>query len=166
MESGAILYEVLLFLVLVPALAGSGLTKWAGDRFKRQGRSPPAVRALRIVISVIWISIAVWGLVLAFGPFSFFSTLTVSAVASIAITLSLQTTIQNVISGFMLLRGRFLRVGDVIQFSGVKGQVVSIGAITVVIKAQDGSLASVSNSNLLSGPFTNFTATTRLAGEY
>lgn len=166
MEAGVLLYEIIVFVILVPALVGSALTKTIGDRAKKRGHTPLAVRSERIVVTAIWVSIVLSGLVWAFGPFNFLSTLTVSAIAGIAITLSLQTTIQNVIAGMMLMRTRFLRVGDLVLFSGIKGRVASVGLITIVIKAEDGTLTSVANSNLLSGPFTNYTASSRLAGEY
>lgn len=166
MTSGNLFYLDVVFLILLPVVIGIPLTKWVGDTAKRRGSSPLLVRSLRIVVTVVWVAIAIAGVALAFAPFNFFSALTVTAVAGIVVTLALQTTLQNLISGILLLRGRFLRLGDVIQFSGVKGSVVSIGLIEVVLKLESGALAVVSNSNLLSGPMINFTAPARLAGEY
>lgn len=166
MLQGAALFEVVLFLIALPAALGIYATRYIGVRAKQLGRAPTEVRAERIILTVVWVSIAVAGFYLAFGTFSLFPTLTVSAIAGLALSLSLQTTLQNIIAGSMLLRGRFLRVGDAIQYSGVKGRVASIGLVTVVVKADDGTLSMVSNSSLLSGPLTNFTASSRLAGEY
>lgn len=153
-------------LIVVPVVAGIFLSKWIGDAAKRRGSSPLLVRTLRLLVTVIWISIVLVGSYLAFGPFSFLSALTVSAVVSIALVLALQTALQNIISGFTLLRQGFLRLGDVVQISGVKGSVVSIGLLNVVLKLEDGSLAVVSNATLLSGPYINHSTATRLAGEY
>jgi len=154
------------FLIVVPIVAGPILTKWAGNREKRLGGSPARVRGIRIVITVAWVSLVGLGLSLTLGPISFLSTLTFSAIAGIAVTLALQTTLQNLVAGIILLQHRSVRVGDVVQFSGVKGTVVSFGLVTTVIKLDDGTLAFVSNSNLLSGPLVNFTAGKRLSGEY
>lgn len=166
MTSGDLFYLEVFFLIVLPIVVGIPLTKWAGDSAKRRGSSPMLVRTLRIVITVVWVAIVIVGVSLAFAPFSLLSGLTVSAIAAIAVTLALQTTLQNLISGFLLLRGRFIRLGDVIQVSGVKGSVVSIGLIEVVLKLEGGALAVISNSNLLSGPMVNYTAPARLAGEY
>ena len=153
-------------LILVPGIAGPLLARWAGSRAKGRGRSPARVRGVQILITVVWVVLVVVGVSVTLGPISFLSTLTFSAIAGIAVTLALQTTLQNLVSGIILLQHRFLRVGDQVQFSGMKGKVVSFGLVTTVIKLDDGSLSFVSNSNLLSGPLINFTASKRLAGEY
>lgn len=160
-----IVLDVIL-LILVPGIAGPFIARWAGNRAKRAGSSPARVRGIQILITVAWASVVVVGISVTLGPVSFLSTLTFSAIAGIAVTLALQTTLQNLVAGILLLEHRFLRVGDRVQFSGMKGTVVSFGLVTTVFKLEDGNLAFVSNSNLLSGPFINFTAATRLAGEY
>ncbi len=153
-------------LIVVPVIVGPLITKWAGDRAKRRGGTPAKVRGLRILITVAWAGLAAFGLFLTVGSISFLSTLTFSAIAGIAVTLALTTTLQNLVSGIILLQHRYVRMGDLVQFSGVKGTIVSFGLVTTVIKLEDGSLAFVSNSNLLSGPLINFTAAKRLSGEY
>ena len=155
-----------LLLILVPGVAGPLIARWAGSQAKRAGSTPAKVRGIQILITVAWVVIVVVGLSVTLGPISFLSTLTFSAIAGIAVTLALQTTLQNLVSGILLLQHRFLRVGDHVLFSGMKGTVVSFGLVTTVIKLEDGNLAFVSNSNLLSGPFVNYTAGSRLAGEY
>ena len=157
--------NVALFIVL-PAVVGYLLARWAGETAKRRGWSPLRVHTLRVVINVAWVVIVVAETAAILGSVSFLSALTVSAVAGIAVTLALQTTLQNILAGFILIQQRFLRIGDSIQFSGVKGTVVGIGLVEVVLRTESGALAMVSNSNLLAGPTLNFTATQRLAGEY
>ena len=153
-------------LIVVPVIAGPVLTQWAGTREKRRGGTPAGVRGLRILITVAWVSVVGFGLFLTVGTISFLSTLTFSAIAGIGVTLALTTTLQNLVAGLILLQQRSLRVGDLVQFSGTKGKVVSFGLVTTVIKLDDGTLAFVSNSNLLGGPLINFTAAQRLSGEY
>ena len=153
-------------LILLAPVAGLLATKWVGDVLKRRAETPLLVRVLRLAITAVWVSLTIFGIDLALGGASFLPTLTFSAIAGVAVTLALQTTLQNIIAGFILLRGRFLRLGDVVQLAGVSGSVVSIGIVSVVLRLDNGALAIVSNSNLLSGPLVNFTAATRLAGEY
>ncbi len=161
----AVALDIVLF-ILVPAVTGYSLSRWGGEAAKRRGWPPARVHTLRVVITIVWVAIVVAGAAATLGSFSFLSALTVSAVAGIAITLALQTTLQNILAGFVLIQQRFLRIGDLVQFSGVKGTVVGIGLVEVVLKTESGALAMVSNSNLLSGPMINFTATQRLSGEY
>ena len=101
-----------------------------------------------------------------FGSVSTVSGLTFSAILTLAATLALQTTIGNVIAGFILLRNRVLRIDDRIAIGGVSGRVVQLGLVTVWLRLEDGSLVSVSNSNLLSGPLVNRSAGDRLQGEF
>ena len=155
-----------IFLILVPLIVGPLLSTWWGNREKRLGVTPARVRAVRIFVTVAWISIVAIGISVTLGPINFLSTLTFSAIAGIAVTLALQTTLQNFVAGILLLQHRFLRVGDIVQFLGVTGTVVSFGLVTTVIKQPDGTLVFVSNSNLLAGPMINRTAGQRLSGEY
>lgn len=155
-----------ILFIAVPAIAGIFLTRWAGDAAKRHGSSPFVVRTIRVVLTIGWVAIVVGATASILGTFSFLSALTVSAVAGIAVTLALQTTLQNILAGFILVQRRFLHLGDAVQFSGIKGTVVSIGIVEVVLKTDTGALAMISTSNLLAGPLVNFTAAARLSGEY
>jgi small conductance mechanosensitive channel len=156
----------LVFLVLVPAVVGIVLTQWACDTAKKRRWPPHLVRATRVLLTAVWVSVAIVGVSLTVGPISPLSTLTVSAVAGIAATLALQTVLQNIVAGYVLLRRRFLRLGDEVTIGSVHGKVAAVGIVTTVLRLEDGSLALVSNSNLLSGPLVNRTAGQRLAGEY
>ena len=156
----------LAILVILPAIVGPILTKWAGDAAKQHGSIPAAVRGIRILVTAVWLAIVTFGVTLLVGPVGFLSTLTVSAIGGIAVTLALQTTLQNIVAGFILLRSRFLRNGDLVLFGGVEGTVVTMGLISTVLKLRDGTLAFVSNSNLLSGPLVNRSTAERLKGEY
>jgi small-conductance mechanosensitive channel len=162
----AVQYEDIAFLIALPAGVGIPLTQWIGTYLHKRGAIPHAVHAARVVVSFVWISIVLVGIWVAFGPFSFLSALTFSAIVGVAVSLALQTTLQNIIAGFLLLRHGFLHLDDKVQFSGIKGTIANIGIVSVIIKLEDGSLATVSNSNLLSGPLINFSATTRFVGEY
>lgn len=163
---GERLWEVVAGLIVAPVLVGPFLSTWAGNRAKRRGASPAVVRGLHSLIALAWVGVAAYGVSLAFGPIPFLSTLTATAVLGIAVTLALQTTLQNIVAGFLLQRRGFLRPSDDVQFAGVSGRIASIGLVTTVLKLPDGTLAFVSNSNLLSGPVTNRSASARLAGEY
>lgn len=160
-----LLVHLAVFVVL-PAAVGIWISTRGADALRRRATSPLLVRSLRIAVTIVWIALVVVGLSVTLGPFSIFSTLTVSAIASIALTLALQTTLQNIIAGFLLLQDRSLRMGDQIQFGGIKGTVVGLGLVTTVLRTADGTLAFVSNSNLLSGPILNTTATARFMGEF
>lgn len=160
-----LILEIVVF-VAVPIAVGMLVNRRASEAAKRRHWSPLAVRTLETILTVGEVAAVIVGLGISLGSYSFLSALTVSAIGAIAVTLALQTTLQNILSGFVLVHQRYLRLGDVVQFSGIKGTIVSIGLVEIVIKTDTGALAMVSASNLLSGPLVNFTAPARLAGEY
>jgi len=160
-----LIFDIVVYIA-IPAVVGYFVAGWAGDAAKRHGWSPLGVRTLRVLITIIWVAIAVAGTAATLGSFSFLSALAVSAIAGIAATLALQTTLQNILAGFILMHRRFLRLGDSIQVGGVKGSVVGMGLVEVVLRTETGAFVIISMSNLLAGPTTNFTAAQRLAGEY
>jgi len=133
---------------------------------RHRGAMPYQVRGARLIVSFLGFAAAALVIYAAFGSVSVVSGLTFSAILTLAATLALQTTIGNVIAGFILLRNRVLRIDDRITISGISGRVVQLGLVTVWLRLDDGSLVSVSNSNLLSGPFVNKSAGERLKGEF
>jgi small-conductance mechanosensitive channel len=154
---------------VVVAVIGAGgyfLSRAVASWLHQRGAPPHEVRGVRIAVSLIAVALIAVVLFVAFGPLPVVSGVTVSAIIGLAATLALQTTIGNVISGFILLHNRMLRLNDTIQVSGVTGRVVQVGLITAWLRLEDGSVASVSNSNLLSGPLVNRSARERLSGEY
>jgi len=151
---------------IVLVAGGYLLSRSAASWLRRREAPPTAVRWARLVISLLGLLLAAAVLFVAFGPLTVASGVTLSAVIGLAATLALQTVIGNVIAGVVLLRDRMLRLDDRIQIGGVTGTVVRLGLVSTWLRLDDGGLASVSNSNLLSGPLVNRTATDRLKGEY
>ena len=152
--------------VLAVAVGAYILSRQASQWMRQRGASPLGVRSVRIVITVIAFALGGAIVFAAIGPIGVVSSLTFSAIVGLAATLALQTTIANLIGGFILLRNRVLRLNDKIQISGVSGTVVRVGLVTTWLRLDDGRLASVSNSTLLSGPLVNSSAGERLKGEY
>ena len=155
-----------LALAAVVLVGGYLLSRTAAARFRARGAAPHEVRAVRIATSVVAALLGVAIVFVAFGPFSLISGLTASALAGLVVSFALQTTLANVVAGFVLLRSKVLRLNDGIEIGGVQGKVVQIGLVTTWLRLEDGALASVSNSTLLSGPMINRSAGERLKGEY
>lgn len=151
---------------VVLAVGGYLLSVRAASWLRRRDAPPAAVRWIRFAVSLIGFLLAAAVLFVAFGPLTISAGVTLSAIVGLAATLALQTTIGNVIAGVILLRDRVLRLNDRITIGGVSGTVVRLGLVTVWLRLDDGSLASVSNSNLLSGPLVNKSARDRLQGEF
>ena len=82
--------------------------------------------------------------------------LTLSAIIALVASLALQTTLSNVLSGFMLFHDGFVHEGDSIEVGGVKGKVMRITLRTSYIKTDDENYIAISNQRMLQGPLTNF----------
>jgi len=129
---------------------------------RRAGATPPLLRSVRDVITVICILLGATEILSITGLASQFTTLTVSGIVGVAISLALQTTLSNVISGFLLFRDKAIRLGDDIQFGGVRGNIIQTGLRATWVRTQDGNIVLTGNTNLSSGPLLNFSSRSRL----
>jgi small-conductance mechanosensitive channel len=156
----------LVFQLVVAAgavlLTGLFLTRAITSAARRAGVPRTQLRFFTDVMRAIFILLAVIAVIHLGGLTSEFTALTVSGIAAIALSLALQATLTNVISGILLLVDGSIRVGDSVEYSGVKGEVVKIGLRNTWIKTHEGNLVIISNSQLASGPLTNYTASQRL----
>jgi small-conductance mechanosensitive channel len=76
---------------------------------------------------------------------------------SVGIGFGLQNLINNFISGLILLFGRTIQAGDVIQIDQLWGTVLKINIRNTEIRTFDNSIIFVPNSELISGRLTNWT---------
>ena len=159
-------------LELVVRAIGVVAVLWAIGEFLIRGIINPAARRagvghgeIRIFkdgIRFLVIVLSILAVIRVAGLTSDFTTLTASGIAAVALTLALQTTLTNVISGFLLLLDNTLRINDLVEINGTKGEVVKIGLRTSWVKTSEGNLVIISNSQIANGPITNYTAAERL----
>jgi small conductance mechanosensitive channel len=128
----------------------------------RAGANKGVIQGIRDLMLIIWIAISISGVATYTGIASEFTALTISGIAGLTISLALQTTISNIISGIFLLSDGSVRVDDEIEYSGVRGIVVKIALRNTWIQTKEGKIAVVGNSNLSGGPLINYSATERL----
>jgi small conductance mechanosensitive channel len=133
---------------------------------RRAGAGPTVTRDIGATLRAIALLLILSDILSFSGLSTLFTGLTVSAVAAVAVSLALQTTLSNVISGILLFSDGVLRLGDTIEYSSAKGEVVRVGLRNTWVKTKDGHISVISNSSLSSGPLTNHTATERLAKKY
>jgi len=81
-----------------------------------------------------------------------------AGVIGLAVGFGSQTLAANFMAGIMLLLGRRISVGDVIEVQGIVGRVVRISGYSTVVRTLDNLLVTVPNSKLLDDSVTNWTA--------
>lgn len=153
-------------IVGVLALLGEGVSRLIRRLGRRAGLRETTLIFIRDTIRAIWIVIAVVGVALYTKLASDLTVLAVSTIGGLILSLALQATLSNVIAGLYMLEDGTLRVGDHVTYSGQSGKVVRMTLRTSWIMNENGAITAVSNSNLMGGPLTNYTATTRLVAKY
>ena len=78
-------------------------------------------------------------------------------VGGIAVALASQSTIENLFGGLSLFADRPFRIGDSIRFGGQSAKVERIGPRSSRLRARDGTLCTVPNSDLAKMAIVNFT---------
>jgi MscS family membrane protein len=80
------------------------------------------------------------------------------SVGGIALALAAQSTVENLLGGIVIFADRPFRVGDEIRFGGLVGKVEDIGPRSTRIRAADGTVTTVPNSNISRAQLTNVSA--------
>jgi small conductance mechanosensitive channel len=158
---------IILIVEIALIIAGSALftevlIRGLSRIVRRAGGHAGLARSIREGFTLIWITLAGVGILSLAGVASEFSFLTISGIVGLAVSLALQNTLSNIISGVLLLSDGVLRLDDSVEYSGVKGIVVKIGLRATWVKTDKGDIAVISNNYLVNGPLVNHTATQRL----
>lgn len=80
---------------------------------------------------------------------------------SVGIGFGMQTIVNNFISGLILIFGRTLQVGDVVEVGGVTGRVRKISVRATMVETYDNAIIYVPNSEFMSNRLINWTSFTR-----
>jgi len=110
------------------------------------------------------------GTVLLYAAWSAFAVLTLSLLGvnltslaviagglSVGIGFGMQNIVNNFVGGMILLIGRSVQRGDVIEVEGIHGVVQRVTIRNTVVQSYDNSTLFVPNSQLVSGRLTNWT---------
>jgi len=156
--------DVLLSAILVgaTALLFEGLIQLLVRDSKRREAPVFTQHTIRRLLRIVWFAVAVNLVLLVFQIETPLSLATISGIAALAVTLALQTMLSNMVAGLLLVRDGAIRLGDQIEFGGVKGKIVLIALRNTWVLTDAGAIAIIGNSALQSGPLINQTGTQRL----
>ncbi|HWK63772.1 MAG TPA: mechanosensitive ion channel domain-containing protein [Rhizobiaceae bacterium] len=97
-------------------------------------------------------------IVMVLGQFGVQTASIIAALGAIglAVGLALQSTLQNIAAGIMLLVLRPLRVGEYVEVGAITGTVEEIGLFATQLRSADGIFIFAPNSKLWNEPVRNF----------
>lgn len=80
---------------------------------------------------------------------------------SVGIGFGMQNVVNNFISGLILIFGRSLQVGDIVEVGGLTGRVRKISVRATMVETYDNAIIYVPNSEFMAGRLVNWTSFSR-----
>jgi small-conductance mechanosensitive channel len=151
---------VWLFLVLVRSAFMLGV-EWST---RRAGSSDTLKQGfIPLLRNLVTLFIFIMGGIMILKHFNYdvMSLLTALGVGSLAVGLAAKEALSNMISGFVLIMDRNLRMGDRISLGGITGDVSEIGLRSTRILVGDGTTLIVPNFDLVNNRILNLTDPSR-----
>jgi small-conductance mechanosensitive channel len=161
-------YNVLesLIVVVLAGVAGEGLIYLLRRSETRAEAGFASVRLVRQLIRIVWVGLAILLVLTIWGVSSDILTATVVGIVALVVSLGLQSTVSNMISGVFLLQDGAIRPGDYIEHFAIKGVVVRVALRNTWVKTDTGQMVVVGNTKLADGPTLNRDLMARYEAEH
>ena len=151
---------------VVTILIEEGINRIIRRGAKKAGTNRTVIRDIGVAMRIIAVLVIVTVILSLSGLASEFTAITISGIGALAVSLALQNTLSNVISGILLFHDGIIHLNDTVEFGSVKGKVVRLAMRNTWIKMDSGNVAVISNSLLAGGPLINHSAKERLSKKY
>jgi small-conductance mechanosensitive channel len=151
---------------VVTILIEEGINRIIRREAKKAGTNPAVIRDIAVAMRVIAVLVIVTVILSLTGLASEFTTITISGIGALAVSLALQNTLSNILSGILMFHDGIIHLNDTVEYGKIKGKVVRLAMRNTWIKMDSGKIAVISNSLLSSGPLINHSATERLRRKY
>lgn len=123
----------------------------------RVGMDPTLRSFLSNIVSVLLTIVVVLAALSQLGV-QMTSLIAILGAAGLAVGLALQGSLANFAAGVLIIFFRPYKAGDYIEAAGTGGSVESVTIFNTILKTPDNRKVVVPNSNVTSGPITNFSA--------
>ena len=150
----------------ITVLIEEGISRVIRHGAKKAGTNPTVIRDIAVAMRVIAVLVIVTMILSLTGLASEFTTITISGIGALAVSLALQNTLSNILSGILMFHDGLIHLNDTVEYGSVKGKVVRLAMRNTWIKMDSGKIAVISNSLLASGPLINHSATERISRKY
>lgn len=150
-----------IFLVFVLVVVGYFLARFAsrqlGERVLRRLNVTvgASVAIQSIVFYLLILLFALFALHILHIPLTVFTV--IGGALALGVGLGSQNLMNNFISGLLLLVEQPVRIGDIVEFSGMRGTVTRIGARSTILRTSENLEVIVPNSHLLDNHLINWT---------
>lgn len=144
-------------VIAVTLLAARTIKGWSS---KILGRSRVSPNVLALAGNAVFILVLVLGVSWLLGLFGASWTAVVAglSVVTVAISLSLQDVLKNLVAGVYLLLEQPFKIGDEISVKGVSGEIEGIDFRSTIIRTSDGEQVLVPNTIVFTEVLTNRSA--------
>lgn len=146
-------FSILLLAIWFSRIVANALTRFS---LTRQGIHKSLVyKITRLVKYLILTS----GLLIALSAvgFDFSNLLLVAGALGVGLGFGLQSIFNNFVSGLIILFESHLRVGDIIELSGIKGEIREINVRSTIVTTGEGSEIIIPNSEIITTKVVNWT---------
>ena len=136
-------------LIVCVLIAGEWAGNWLSRSLTRSDKTFDTSivhLATRIVSASAALGIVIYGISAAGVPV--YGIIAGFGVGGLAVALAAKPTLENILAGVILFLDGSIKVGDVIDSSPLTGTIEDIGMRSTRIRAEDGSLITVTNSEL------------------
>lgn len=163
---GATQFNIIQILLIISAFYLTRTIVAMGTRFltklPKQGGQFDATLITPMQTTFTYVTWAVFGLFVLHSLGMQLSSLAmVAGGLSVGIGFGMQTIVNNFLSGLILIFGRTLQVGDIVEVGGTTGKVRKISVRATMVETYDNAIIYVPNSEFMANRLTNWTSFTR-----
>jgi small-conductance mechanosensitive channel len=153
-------------IVVIIVIVSELLLRVVCSVVRRSGGTPSNLRTITEVVRIVYVLIAAIAVASYTGVANSLTVLTLSGIAGLMVSLAIQPTLTNMISGYYMMREGVIRVGDAVVYGAIKGTVIRVALRNTWILTEKGDVAIVGNSTLFNGPLINTTRSASFAEKF
>ncbi|MDR2302861.1 MAG: mechanosensitive ion channel [Deltaproteobacteria bacterium] len=155
------IFFIIMLLLLFRSMGALANTSLVHLNDKFNNLKSGFMQSIRTLMNyIIWCLFAV--IALSLLGVNFTSIILAATGFSVGISMGLQSIVNNLFSGLILILGGNVQIDNLIEVDGVIGKVVGINIRCTVLEPADNSWVYVPNSSLVNGRFINWTRNNRL----
>ena len=150
---------VALLIFVAGIVMSKNISRWLRRKVLRgmADNTETSIGLERILFYIIWFSFTLIALRVARIPLTAFAF--IGGALGIGIAFGAQDLFNNLISGFIIMFYRPIKIGDIVEIDGMTGTVINIGSRVATMRTWENLDITIPNKNLLQNKVINWTGT-------